>query len=371
MGWFILAHIFSTMLMFMHIGRLSEQEKDLEILLLRHQLSILERCYKPVRLTRAEKLTLAVLATRLKQTTNWTARELHGIIRIFQPQTVLRWHRELVRRKWTFKRKHKSGRPKLGKEIERLIVRLARENPRWGYGKIEGELLKLGFQVSVTTIRNVLERYNIVPAPVRGGSISWRHLMTHYKTQILACDFFTIETLWLQTLYVLFFIDLGTRRVYLPGITANPHAFWVTQQARQLVWELEESETTFRFLIHDRDKKFTKVFDAIFKSEGINIILTPYRAPNANGYAERWVRTVPTECLDLILILNVAHLRRVLQVYINDYYNVARPHQGIRQQTPIPRNQPVNTGTVQRRKVLGSIISDYYRASGNTPVYLS
>lgn len=356
----------------MHIGRLSEQEKDLEILLLRHQLSILERkCYKPVRLTRAGKLTLAVLATRLKQTTNWTARELHGIIRIFQPETVLRWHRELVRRKWTFKRKHKSGRPKLGKEIERLIVRLARENPRWGYGKIEGELLKLGFQVSVTTIRNVLERYNIVPAPVRGGSISWRHLMTHYKTQILACDFFTIETLWLQTLYVLFFIDLGTRRVYLSGITANPHAFWVTQQARQLVWELEESETTFRFLIHDRDKKFTKVFDAIFKSEGINIILTPYRAPNANAYAERWVRTVPTERLDLILILNVAHLRRVLQVYIDDYYNVARPHQGIRQQTPIPRNQPVNTGTVQRRKVLGGIISDYYRASGNTPVYLS
>lgn len=380
MGWFILAHIFSTMLMFMRIGRLSEQEKDLEILLLRHQLSILERkCYKPVRLTRAEKLTLAVLANRLKQTTNRTARALRGIIRIFQPETVLRWHRELVRRKWTFAHKHKGGRPQLSKEIERLIVRLARENPRWGYpertpgrcGKIEGELLKLGFQVSVTTIRNVLERYSIVPAPVRGGSISWRHLMTHYKTQILACDFFTIETLWLQTLYVLFFIDLGTRRVYLAGVTANPHNNWVIQQARQLVWKLEESETTFRFLIHDRDKKFTNVFDAIFKSEGINIILTPYCAPNANAYAERWVRTVRTECLDLILILNAAHLRRVLQVYIDDYYNVARPHQGIRQQTPIPRKQPVKTGTVQRRKVLGGIISDYYRASGNTPVYLS
>jgi hypothetical protein len=134
MGWFILAHIFSTMLMLMHIGRLSEQEKDLEILPLRHQLSILERkFYKPVRLTRTEKLTLAVLATRLKQTTIRTAHELRGIIRIFQPETVLRWHRELVRSKWTFKRKHKSGRPKLGKEIERLVVRLARENPRWGY----------------------------------------------------------------------------------------------------------------------------------------------------------------------------------------------------------------------------------------------
>ncbi len=210
----------------MHIGRLSEQEKDLEILLLRHQLSILERkCNKQVRPSRAEKLTLAVLANMLKQTTNRTARQLRGIIRIFQPETVLRWHRELVCRKWTFAHKHKGGRPQLSKEIERLIVRLAKENPRWGYGKIEGELLKLGFQVSVTTIRNILERHNIVPAPVRGGSISWRHLMTHYKTQILACDFFTIETLWLQTLYVLFFIDLGTRRVYLSGITANPHAY--------------------------------------------------------------------------------------------------------------------------------------------------
>ena len=147
MGWFILAHIFSTMLMFMRLGRLSEQEKDLEILLLRHQLSILERkCNKPARLTRAEKLTLAVLANRLKQATNRTARQLRGSIRIFQPETVLRWHRELVRRKWTFERTHKSGRPKLGKEIEHLIVHLARENPRWGYGKIEGELLKLVFR---------------------------------------------------------------------------------------------------------------------------------------------------------------------------------------------------------------------------------
>jgi putative transposase len=161
------------------------------------------------------------------------------------------------------------------------------------------------------------------------------------------------KTLWLQTLYVLFFIDLGTRRVYLSGITPNPHNNWITQQARQLMWELEKSENTFRFLIHDRDKKFTNVFDAIFESEGIHIILTPYCAPNANAYAERWVRTVRTECLDFILVMNLSHLRRVLQVYIDDYYNVARPHQGIGQHTPIPRKRLVNTGTVQRRKVLG------------------
>ena len=134
-----------------------------------------------------------------------------------------------------------------------MILRLARENPRWGYGKIEGELLKLGFQVSRTTIRNVLKRHDITPAPVRSGSIGWRHLMTHYKEQLLACDFFTVETIWLQTLYVLFFIELGTRRVYLAGVTANPNQIWVTQQARQMVWQLDDQESPLRFLIHDNE----------------------------------------------------------------------------------------------------------------------
>ncbi len=182
---------FSTMLMFMRISLLFEQEKDLEIPLLRHQLSILERKYnKQGCPTRVEKLTLAVLASRLKQTPNRTSLELRGIIRVFQPKTVLRWHREPVRSKLTLERKHKSGHPKLGKEVERLLVRLARENPLWAYCMIEGEFLKLGFKVSITTIRNVLELYNIVPAPDRGGSIRWRHLVTHYKNQILGCDFY-------------------------------------------------------------------------------------------------------------------------------------------------------------------------------------
>jgi hypothetical protein len=354
-----------------NIGRLSEQEKDLEILILRHQLAVLERkLKKPVKPTRAEKLTLATLVAKLKQVTNRPISRLGDIIRIVQLETVFRWHRELVRRKWTHQRKRKGGRPRVSEEIEGLIVRLAEENSRWGYGKIEGELLKLGFKVSRTTIRNVLDRHDILPAPVRGGSIVWRHLMKHYKQQILACDFFTVETFWLQTLYVLFFIELGTRRVYLAGVTAHPDGMWVAQQARQHVWEIAESETSFRFLIHDRDRKFTVSFDTVFRSQGIRVIPTPFQAPNANAYAERWVRTVREECLDHLLILSEAHLRRVLKTCLA-YYNASRPHQGLEQQMPIPYKQLADTGPVHKRQVLGGIINDYYRAPGGTLVYLN
>jgi hypothetical protein len=371
MGWFILVHVFTTWMSIISIGRLSEQEKELEILVLRHQLAILQRkCDKPVKPNRIEKMTLAVLTARLKQITHKTTSQLRDIIRIFQPETVIRWHRELVRRKWTFPHQSKGGRPRIDKELEDLILRFAQENPRWGYGKIEGELLMLDYRASQTTIRNVLDRHGILPAGVRSGSIGWRHLMRTYKDQILACDFFTLETIRLQTLYVLFFIELGSRRVHFAGITAHPNKIWFTQQARQLVWELDGRETPLRFLIHDNDRKFTDAFDTVFESEAFHIIHTPYQAPNANAYAERWVRTVREECLDLIL-LNAAHLRRVLLEYIDDYYNVARPHQGIEQRTPLPRGQPIHTGTVRRRKVLGGILNDYYRASGSPSTILN
>ena len=371
MGWFILTHIFSTLLSFVGLGRLSEQDKDLEILLLRHQLSILQRKLDtPVKPSRVEKLTLAVVAKKLKQATHRPTSQLRDIIQIFQPETVLRWHRDLVRRKWTFKNKPKGGRPRISQELEELMVRLAQENPRWGYGKIEGELLKLGFKVSRSNVRDVLKRHHLDPAPERGGSSSWRHLMTHYKEQLIACDFFTVETLTLKTLYVLFFIELGSRRVHLGGVTSDPNAAWVTQQARQVVWELQDSETYFRHLIRDRDTKFSTTFDTVFQSEGIDIIRTPVRAPNANAFAERWVRTVREECLDQLLVINQAHLRQVLKTY-TDYYNTARPHQGIAQRIPTPPERAQPTGSVQHRKVLGGIINDYYRAPDQPSAYLS
>lgn len=389
MGWFILKHIFSTIFSFINIRRLPNQEKDLEILVLRQQLSILQRKLNhPIRPSRVEKLTLAVVTTQLKSISQQTTDQLRAVIRIFQPETILRWQsfprtigdRDLVRRKWTYPQKNKGGRPATSPETESLILQLAQENPRWGYGKIRGALLKLDFKVSRPTIRNILKRQSfprfkasplgigddIQPAPVRYGSIGWRHLMTHYKDQILACDFFTVETVLLRTIYVLFFIELGSRRVHFAGITTHPHQIWVTQQARQLVWELSEREQPLRFLIHDNEGSFCQTFDDVFESEGFHVIPTPVRAPNANACAERWILSARQECLDLILIFNLAHLRGVLKEYI-DYYNTARPHQGIDQQSPLPYSIP-SSGTIQCRNVLGGIIHDYYRAP--TPLAL-
>jgi putative transposase len=368
MGWFVLAKLFSVLISLVHLGRLSDPEKDLEILLLRQQISILLRNHdQPVRATRFEKLTLAVIASRLKELTHLSAKLMEEFIRLFQPETVLGWHRELVRRKWTFPHKARGGRPRLTKEIEDLIIRMAKENPHWGYGKIQRELLKLNTTVSESAVRDVLKRRHIQPTPTRNGSENWQHLMAHYKEQILACDFFTVDTLWLKRLYVFFFIELGTRKVHLAGITAHPEAGWVTQQARQVVWELKESKADMHFLIRDRDSKFTQEFDTVFQSEGTHIIQIPFRAPNANAYAERWVRTVREECLDQILILNEPHLRRVLKTY-DDYYNRQRPHQGIGQQSPIPRTPQNTSGKVRNRKVLGGIINDYYRSVDSTPM---
>jgi putative transposase len=293
MVWFVVMQVFSIVLEWLSLGRKIDREKDLEILLLRRQLAILERKQnQPVRVSRAEKLSLVVLATKLKSTTNRTTNQLRDVIRIFQPETVFKWHRELVRRKWTHHRMNRGGRPRTDKELERLVVRLARENSDWGNGRIEGECRKLGYDISDETVGNILARYGIRPAPERGSSPAWRHLMAHYKDQILACDFFTVETLFLKTIYCPFFIEIGSRRVHYAGCARHPNAGWVNQQACQMVWKLEEQGIRIRFLLHDNDVKFNEMFDTIFRSIGIKVIHLPYRAPNSNAFAERWVRTV-------------------------------------------------------------------------------
>ena len=265
----------------------------------------------------------------------------------------------MVLRKWTIRRKGKSGRPKISSELEALIVRLAKENPRWGYGKIQGELLKLGYELSISTVRNVLKHHRINPAHQRSTG-SWRTFLRHYKDQILACDFFTVETIWLKTIYVLFFIHLGTRKIYVSGCTANPDTTWITQQARQIVWELKDHAQKISFLLHDNDTKFSSSFDSVFTSENIEIIHTPFQAPKANAYAERWVRYVREECLDQILIVNENHLYRTIKEY-GRYYNHSRPHQGLGQQCPISSPSGYKAGQIRRRDVLGGIIHDYYR----------
>ena len=246
----------------------------------------------------------------------------------------------------------------------RLVLRLARENPRWGYQRIVGELKGLGMAVSATTVRTWLRKAGLGPAGTRGG-MTWREFIRAHRHSLLAVDFFTVETIWLQRLYVLFFIELGSRRVHLAGCTSNPSAPWVTQQARQLTWTLAERPEPVRFLIRDRDQKFTDSFDDVFRSDGIEIVRTPFRAPQANGVAERFVRTVRSECLDWLLVLNAEHLAHVLRVFF-DHYNGYRPHRALSLTPAQTMRPPIRAGSgarVQRRERLGGVIHEYALAA--------
>ena len=361
MFWCVLAHLV-TFLVDLVLGlRWRDRDKDLQILVLRHQVRLLQRQRpRPPRLTRGEKLTLAVLAAALARLTAGPRCQLDRYLLLFKPDTILRWHRELVRRKWTYRRANPGGRPAISGEVEALILRLARENARWGRRRIQGELGKLGHAVSASAVRAALRRHRVPPAPQRQHATTWRAFIQHHRDQLLACDFFTIETLFLKTLHVLFFLEVGTRRVHLAGCTAHPTAAWVTQQARQFAWMRQEADAPPWFLIRDRDAKFPPSFDTVFAAEGVEVIRTPYRTPIANAYAERWVESVRAECLDHLLIVNEAHLRHVLTRYVA-HYNKARPHRGLDQRTPIPHAPGATCGPVRRRNVLGGLIHEYDR----------
>jgi putative transposase len=342
--------------------RRCRQTTALREVVMRHQLRILHRTQaRRVRPARWEKLTLAVLVAKLRKHAHGARAKWRQSLLLFSPETVLTWHRELVRRKWTFGRRRRGGRPRIAPELEALILRLAEENPSWGYLRIHGELVKLGYRVGCSTVRAVLQRHRVPPAPERKrrGS-TWRAFLRHYGHECLATDFFTVETLGLQTLYVLFFIHLGTRRVSLAGCTQHPTSAWVAQQARQMVWPIQDGTLPIRYLLHDRDTTYCAAFDRVFVSEGVEVIHTPYRAPNANAVAERWIRSAREECLDRLLILNERHLHRVLTEYVA-FYNQRRPHQGLDQRCPIPLVGTPSEGDVQRRDILGGIIHDYKR----------
>jgi putative transposase len=220
--------------------------------------------------------------------------------------------------------------------------------------------------VSETSVRSILKAHGIAPAPRRSGP-SWRAFIRQQAQGMIACDFFTVETVSLRRIYVLFFIELGTRRVHLAGCTSNPDGAWMAQQARNLVMELEGRGNPVRFLLHDRDTKFTAAFDEVFRTEGVRVIQTPIRAPNANAHAERWVRTVRQECLDWLLISGERQLRRTLHTYI-DHYNRQRPHRALGLTAPDPPGELIafphtTPAHVRRRDRLGGLLHEYARAA--------
>jgi hypothetical protein len=327
--------------------------RDVELLALRHEVRVLRRQVKRTAWQPGDRLVLALLSRRRPRAA-WRVLPV-------RPETLLRWHRELVRRKWAaFGRRRGPGRPPLPAEVRDLIERLAVENPLWGYQRLRGELLKLGHDVSATAVRTMLRRSGVPPAPRRAG-LSWSAFLRAHAGAVLECDFFTVETIRLRTLHVLFFLEVHTRRVSVAGCSAHPTAAWVTQQARNLCWQLDEAAGRPTVLVRDRDGKFPRAFDDVFRSEGVRVVRAPYRAPRARAHAERWVGTVRRECLDWLLIAGERHLERVLREYA-EHYNAARPHRALQLRSPVPRGQPVSAvGEIVRRDRLGGLVREYER----------
>jgi len=332
-------------------------DTEAEVLVLRHELAVLRRQIKRPKLRRRDKLFLAAMSRMLPRE-RWAAF-------IVTPATLVRWHRELVRRKWTYKHRPPLGRPPIDSATRALILRMARENPRWGCVRIKGELQGLGIIVSTTTIRTILRRAGLGPAPRRDGP-TWRQFLSSHAKGIVACDFLTVETVFLKTLYVLVFIHIQTRRILGVGVSANPNGTWVTQQARNLAMDLDEDpELCVRFLLRDRDAKYCRSFDAVFAAEGIEVVLTPYRTPQANGHIERLIGGVRREMLDHVLILHRRHLLDVLREYAA-HHNSHRPHRGLGLRRPydvggpIPAPGPARPEAAQRREILGGLIHEYH-----------
>ncbi|SCL27018.1 Integrase core domain-containing protein [Micromonospora rhizosphaerae] len=326
----------------------------MEILVLRHQVAVLRRQVHRPDLEPADRVVLAVLS-RLLPRPQWP-------VFFVTPATLLRWHRELVARRWTYPHA-RPGRPPVNAQVRELVLRLAAENPTWGHRRIQGELAGLGYPVAASTVWKILHNAGVDPAPRRSGP-TWKQFLTAQAHTILACDFFTVDTVFLKRIYVLFFVEIATRQVHVVGVTAHPTGVWVAQQARNLLRDLDQRAAGLRFLLRDRDTKFTAVFDAVFTAEGIDVIKTPPQTPRANAFAERWVGTVRRECTDRILIVSERHLAAVLTEYTT-HYNSHRPHRSLGQQPPNPPSAvtDLTAARIRRRPILGGLINEYSQAA--------
>ncbi|MEV0084562.1 integrase core domain-containing protein [Saccharopolyspora sp. NPDC050642] len=334
------------------LGR-SSVSKDVELLVLRHEVAVLRRTNPKPRMDWADRAVFAALIRLLPKVLRAN--------RLVTPGTVLRWHRRLLARKWTYP--HRIGRPPVDDDVADLIERMAKENHTWGYQRIQGELLKLGYRVGASTIRRVLKRLRIPPAPTRCTDTTWRQFLRVQASTMLACDFFHVDcAVTLKRVYVFFVMEVGSRCVHLLGATTNPDGAWTAQQVRNLLMDLGDGVTEFRFLVRDRAGQFTTSFDAVLADVGIRVVKTPPRCPRANCFAERFVRTVRAELTDRLLIFGERHLRAVLMEYIR-HYNGRRPHRARELRPPRP-SYPVadlDSERIKHRPVLGGLINEYER----------
>jgi len=338
-----------------------DQAAVTEVLVLRHENAMLRRHAGRVRYEPADRAWLAALA-RIVSRRRWA--EVFPVT----PATLLAWHRRLAAKKYDTSGRRSPGRPATTPSIKRLVLRLARENPLWGHRRIQGELLKLGIAVASSTVWQILHAAGIDPAPRRAGP-TWRQFLRIQAAGILAVDFLHVDTVMLKRLYVLVFVEHGTRRMHLGGVTINPTGAWTVQQARNLALSLDQRFADIRFLIRDRGSNFTASFDAVFQATGTRILVTAVQAPRMNAICERLVGTLRREVLDRTLILGEAHLRAVLTEY-QHHYNTARPHQGIAQCVPADeRDAPcaavtnVDRQQIRRRPVLSGLINEYTHAA--------
>ncbi len=334
------------------IGR-SDTDLAIEVVMLRHEVAVLRRQVHRPALQSADRAVMAGLAHLLPR---------RRLGRFFvRPETLLRWHRALVTKRWTYPYR-RPGRPGIAKGTTALVVRLAKENPTWGYRRVHGELATMGIVIAPSSVWAILKRHGIEPSPRRSGP-TWAEFLAAQAKSLMACDFFHVDTILLRRLYVLVFIHHDSRFVRIAGITRNPVAGWVTQQARNISMELADQANSVKFLIRDRDTKFTASFDAVFDAEGTTTIKTPIRAPRANAICERVIGAIRRECLDRMLILGRRHLEAVLTEYV-EHYNAHRPHRSLSQRPPADSGAAPPTisdvdARLRRTDHLGGLVHEY------------
>jgi len=334
--------------------------KDAELLVLRHQNAVLRRQVVRVRYELADRFWFAALSSLIPRC-RWA--EVFPI----SPATLLAWHRRLIKQKWDYTARRKPGRPPTVARVKKLIVGMAKDYPTWGHRRIQGELVKLGHQIAASTVWEILHAAGIDPAPRRSGP-TWRQFLTAQAHGILAIDFVHVDTIGLKRLYALVLIEHGTRRAHLAGVTANPTGEWTTQAARNVLMDLAERGEKFKFLIRDRDTKFTAGFDAVFADEGIRILKSPPRAPRSNAICERLIGELRRELFDRMLIVNEEHLRRTLMTYLV-HRNKARPHRALGQLTLAQAETgpptPINLAEyrIRRKAILGGLTHEYQIAA--------